>query len=975
MFGEFVTDRGSIFMPVIADNRGDHMDFHYLQRVKVYRLNEEGKWDDKGTGHVCVEYLERSDVVGLVVIDEEDNETLLVHHISAEDIYRRQEDTIIAWRDPEMATELALSFQEAMGCSFIWDQICNVQRSIHLPNVGALDNASRPINNEMERSRTSQANDDTFQEGSSFEVRELPQVELSTLPSILKTVTEGHILNHIRVAELIVQDQTFLSKLLDLFKMCEDVENIEGLHLIFKIMKGIISLNSSQIFEMIFSDEYIMDVVGTLEYDPELPSRREHRAFLREQVIFKQAMPIGNSSILSKIHQTYRVGYIKDVILPRVLDEVTFTTITAIIHSNNAAVMSALKEDSAFMHEMFVRLKSPDIPNQAKKDLVLFLQEFCSLSRSLQLVHQMRLVRNLVTEGLFEVITDALQSLDKSLRLAGTDILIVVLTQDASLLRTFVVQQEGHALLSLLVKGISTTFGGDMCCQFLEIIRMVLDPYPMSGSQRDTLIDIFYEKYMDQLIDVITSACPANGSSYLGRKSTCLDGASTGAYLTVPEILSNICDLLCFCVLHHSYRIKYYFLNNDVIEKVLRLTRRKEKYLVVAGIRFLRTIISRNDDCVHRHIVKNDLFDPVIQAFTANGNRYNLINSAVLELFEYIRKENFKSLISYVVENYSHELERIDYVDSFQQLKLKYEQSLEGYPPQGVTGGGKDHGEHHPNHFSQITAIAEPMKQNDDQVLEKEEDCFTEDSVDEDNLVAARASASCSQSASANVGNGSVLDSSAVREQSIGLVDYEHDDDDSPTPVSTTSGEPECENSEIPCSSLSANDFVGHEAVDSPKEKRVLTRPDSTYHGPEALKKQRLHTNNQDLSVAMDGRDEVQKLTVKEKQGTLTCNHECSFEDMKEVDVGARVEICVKETDSLALENNLNGNESRITEAGNGSENNTNSSISKEGFEPNKVQIGELNFVKDELIEDNPGNASNELIRGGQHLLAHDSVP
>jgi hypothetical protein len=34
--------------------------------------------------------------------------------------------------------------------------------------------------------------------------------------------------------------------------------------------------------------------------------------------------------------------------------------------------MSALKEDSAFMHEMFVRLKSPDIPNQAKKDLVTF---------------------------------------------------------------------------------------------------------------------------------------------------------------------------------------------------------------------------------------------------------------------------------------------------------------------------------------------------------------------------------------------------------------------------------------------------------------------------------------------------------------------------------------------------------------------------------------------------------------------------
>lgn len=36
-------------------------DFIYLfiiQRVKVYRLNTDGKWDDKGTGHVTVEYLE-----------------------------------------------------------------------------------------------------------------------------------------------------------------------------------------------------------------------------------------------------------------------------------------------------------------------------------------------------------------------------------------------------------------------------------------------------------------------------------------------------------------------------------------------------------------------------------------------------------------------------------------------------------------------------------------------------------------------------------------------------------------------------------------------------------------------------------------------------------------------------------------------------------------------------------------------------
>lgn len=38
------------------------------------------------------------------------------------------------------------------------------------------------------------------------------------------------------------------------------------------------------------------------------------------------------------------------------------------------------------------------------------------------------------------------------------------------------------------------------------------------------------------------------------------------------------------------------------------------------------------------YFVRNNVLSPIIDAFVANGNRYNLLNSAVLELFEYIRK-------------------------------------------------------------------------------------------------------------------------------------------------------------------------------------------------------------------------------------------------------------------------------------------------------------------------------------------------
>ncbi|KAH9683769.1 Binding protein [Citrus sinensis] len=617
-----------------------------MQRVKVYRLNDDGKWDDQGTGHVTVDSMERSEELCLFVIDEEDNETILLHRISPDDIYRKQEDTIISWRDPEYSTELALSFQETTGCSYIWDNICNVQRNLNFNSL----------------------NSETFHSMNS-ELRELPPIELSTLPLILKTVTESGIADQMRLTELILNDQDFFRKLMDLFRICEDLENIDGLHMIFKIIKGIILLNSPQIFEKIFGDELMMDIIGSLEYDPDVPHVQHHRNFLKEHVVFKEAIPIRDPLVLSKIHQTYRVGYLKDVVLARVLDEATVANLNSIIHGNNAYVVSLLKDDSTFIQELFARLRSPTTLEESKKNLVHFLHEFCGLSKSLQMVQQLRLFRDLMNEGIFDIVTDALQSQDKKLVLTGTDILILFLNQDPNLLRSYVVRQEGIPLLGLLVKGMITDFGEDMHCQFLEILRSLLDSYTLSGAQRDTIIEIFYEKHLGQLIDVITASCPQEGIA---------QSASSGGRVesTKPEILSNICELLCFCVLHHPYRIKCNFLLNNVVDKVLLLTRRREKYLVVAAVRFVRTILSRHDEHLINHFVKNNLLKPIVDAFVANGNRYNLLNSAVLELFEYIRKENLKSLVKYIVDSFWNQLVNFEYLASLHSFKVKYEQKV-----------------------------------------------------------------------------------------------------------------------------------------------------------------------------------------------------------------------------------------------------------------------------------------------------------
>eukprot|EP00268_Persea_americana_P059089 TRINITY_DN7216_c0_g2_i7.p1 TRINITY_DN7216_c0_g2~~TRINITY_DN7216_c0_g2_i7.p1 ORF type:complete len:893 (-),score=145.01 TRINITY_DN7216_c0_g2_i7:577-3255(-) len=725
-----------------------------MQRVKVYRLNDTGKWDDRGTGHVSVDCCQGSENLGLFVIDEDDHETILMHRISPADIYRRQEETIISWLDPELSTDLALSFQEATGCSFIWDHICTVQRDLQLSNLGKVENGTHPASESLETSETSHANDEALRSVKS-ELRDLPSVELSTLPLILKTVVESGITDQMHVVDLVLQDQEFFPKLMELFRMCEDLEDLDGLHKIFKLVKGIILLNSTQIFEKLFGDEFIMDVIGCLEYDPEVPQVQHHRAFLKEHVVFKEAIPIKDSSVLSKIHQTYKVGYIKDVILPRVLDEATIGNLNSIIHSNNAVVVSSLKEDTVFIQELFARMKSPTTSAESKKDLILFLQEFCSLSKSMQLVQQLRLFRDLVNEGLFDIITDALQSPDKRLVLTGTDILILFLNQDPSLLRTYVLQQEGKSLFGLLVKGMIMDFGEDMHCQFLEILRILLDSYTLSGSQRDAIIDIFYDKYLDQLIDVIITSCPPKDVPRTNVKSVIWSGRTEVQAVTTPEILLNICELLCFCVVHHPTRIRYYFLRSNVIEKVLFLIRRNEKYLVVAAVRFLRNIISRNDEHLLRYIVMNDLMKPIIDAFISNGNRYNLLHSAVLELFEYIRKENLKSLILYIVDSFWEELTKFEHLSSIQSLKVKYDQSLEKYEVRNTV------------------SMVDPRKRVDERDLDKEEQDYFNGDSDEEDTASARISNTHNQHRRSALPN-----SGSYFSPRGGLVDYDDDEDD-----------------------------------------------------------------------------------------------------------------------------------------------------------------------------------------------------
>ena len=58
----------------------------------------------------------------------------------------------------------------------------------------------------------------------------------------------------------------------------------------------------------------------------------------------------------------------------------------------------------------------------------------------------------------------------------------------------------------------------------------------------------------------------------------------------------------------------------------------------------MRKIVGLKDEFYNRYIIKGNLFAPVIDALVKNNGRYNMMDSAICEMFEHIRSVSFFNL-------------------------------------------------------------------------------------------------------------------------------------------------------------------------------------------------------------------------------------------------------------------------------------------------------------------------------------------
>lgn len=83
-------------------------------RVKVYVLNSELQWEEKGVGHATCQHSVRHGRMCIYVEEEGTDDVLLESPIlpvaDGDEIYKKQQDTLLVWEEPD-GKDLALSFQ------------------------------------------------------------------------------------------------------------------------------------------------------------------------------------------------------------------------------------------------------------------------------------------------------------------------------------------------------------------------------------------------------------------------------------------------------------------------------------------------------------------------------------------------------------------------------------------------------------------------------------------------------------------------------------------------------------------------------------------------------------------------------------------------------------------------------------------------------------------------------------------------
>ncbi|KAI5953307.1 PSY2 [Candida jiufengensis] len=650
------------------------------RRVKVYLLNGED-WIDNGTGFCTGEIDPQTNIPYFLVKKEnQENDTILKSYLEGSIQYQRQQETLIVWTDSN-GTDLALSFQETEGCADLCDFIIKVQQGNISPHISLY----YVISNIPDGG-------DDITEFITGPIRYPPLLpSKDNLISAFENLNQGINSQFTRsnISDYII-DTKYCDKLIKVYEKASSGNDKEALCLISDIYKILFAYNEPSLVEdLIGTEERILALVGIFEYDSEYPESKADYKSLFEEKSFKTVIPVNNLEIFKN---DFYLNTLKDVILARFLDNQTFSTFNTMIYANQMKIFEYLK-DANVLEKVFEIYEDKDKDIELKRDGLKMLHQYLMIAKSLQKSDFFTL---LVNSGLFKMIIFALQDEEDKTRILGTELIVMIIDQDITLVTKLEDEEESLIIESITpsssvregnneaklngigVKsmkadanktkshnmGLISTLGNLLAndkniglkMQAYEAIKTLLDAnnnftYVGNNENDATSTDSILGEIDQDIVDnqktkednrvyhyfesFYTIVAPILFEKVISNATS----NKSSSILKEDETLYQIlCELVSYCSKEHDISLsRPFIIEHNILEGFAKLLSSNcKKVLKLHIVRCIRDILLLNDNLYTQYILKNRILNYLIDYFKLVSNENSLSNSTFLDFLESI---------------------------------------------------------------------------------------------------------------------------------------------------------------------------------------------------------------------------------------------------------------------------------------------------------------------------------------------------
>ena len=652
----------------ISEEPEKYMDLNLITRkwrVKFYKLNDIGQWDDSGIGYVfCASKVNELNekINKLIMISEINSEEMF--NIDLSEINREfhfQRATIMTWNESDGEDDdTAISFQEKEGFIEIIRSIFLCEgKNIKMENLlddnylevslQNLPNLAKIINPEMSEMKLNDFITDLKNNNYEFIIKlgEILEEEEKKIEN-LKTSASSNVEmekceeNNNRIIKIELGEND------DVKENNKNSENndynqqmiyknlpMKNINYIFNIFKNLVLIGDQTIIKTLVNDELYLITFGALEYDFEKMKSIPHRKYFKNIVKFKNPLNIKNEEIINKINQNLRLTYLRDTALGRLIEDNAVKTINTILQYNHNDIIQFFLNNPIYLEMLLDQLKSNDL--NIKKEACLFLSEIIECSKD---VLQTRSTFNeyLFEQGILSIIGGIIEEYllnDKGdnnsenkekkefIKITVIEIFVDVLISIPIVILDYLKKENDHNFLKQLTNIMlySDNFGikYEICQIYKTLIETQLKE---KSSDR---MDLFSEPFKIIL-------------KYLNNPLSSYNNLTHQKKIEISSTKQIIIEILITWFSLMNFNKQFWIEENKLNEIISNILEEEDKVINLYAIKLLKCLINYTDPFICNKILSEKLCNNLISLFKNNMKKKNIIISCLMDFFESLSK-------------------------------------------------------------------------------------------------------------------------------------------------------------------------------------------------------------------------------------------------------------------------------------------------------------------------------------------------